>query len=455
MVDQSVLTGGPTVVFAGPTIDAAAIQNIVPDAIVRPPAAQADIVNLVDRDHPAVIALIDGVFDRRLSVWYKELLYALSCGVHVYGASSMGALRAAETHRFGTVGVGQIFEWYTTGIIDGDDEVALIHGDADDDYRALSIPLVNVRATLLAAEADGEVTDAESTAILSVAKRLHYMDRNVATVLREAAAIGSSERVLELIDGRLRTGLVDQKRADAVELLQTVAALPSDLAPHLPNFEFEASPFFVALRERDRTSDLGGRAVSFAELGYHLALYMPDFERFNRSALDRLALVRLAAEFGIAVDETAVAAEVERHRRRHDLLDDAALDAWCQANDLTDQDFRSLMHDEAVVRRLRHFAVSASGLRGTSRSLGDVLRLRGEYSAWMTETAATHDRAGDLYELLARDDTPLVELLAEHARAQGWTVDTDATEWIRESGFPDAEVLRVELLRARAARRAE
>ncbi len=440
-------------VFAGPTIDAAAIHAIVPGAIVRPPAAQADLVNTVDRDRPAVIALIDGVFDRRLSVWYKEVLYALSRGVHVYGASSMGALRAAETHRFGTVGVGQIFEWYTAGIIDGDDEVALIHGDADDDYRSLSIPLVNVRATLLAAQADGDATDAEHTAILDVATRLHYTDRNVDALLREASASGCSERVLALIDGRLRTSLVDQKRADAVELLQTVAALPSDLAPHAPNFEFEASPYFVALRERDRVS--GGRDVSFAELGYHLALHMPDFARFNRSALDRLALVRLAAEFGIGVDDTAVAAEVERHRRRHGLLDDAALDAWCRANDLTDDDFQSLMYDEAVARRLRRFAIGANGLLGTSRSLGDMLRLDGEYSKWMADTAETHDRAGDLYELLARDDTPLVELLAEHARAEGWTVDTDVTEWMREAGFPDAEVLRVELLRARAARRAD
>ncbi|MEO1058136.1 MAG: TfuA domain-containing protein, partial [Actinomycetota bacterium] len=400
-------------------------------------------------------ALIDGVFDRRLSVWYKELLYALSRGVHVYGASSMGALRAAETQRFGTVGVGQIYQWYAAGVIDGDDEVALIHGEADTDFRPLSIPLVNVRATMLAAQSAGEANDAESSAILDVAGRLHYADRNVASMLREAAAIGSSERVLELIDGQLRTGLVDQKRADAMELLGTLAALLPDLAPHTPSFQFETSPYFVALRERDRTSDRGGSEVSFAELGYHLALHMPEFRRFNRSALDRLALVRLAAEFGIGVDDTAVAAEVERHRRRHGLLDQAALDAWCQANDLTDDDFRSLMHDEAVARRLRRFAIGANGLRGTSRALSDMLRLDDEYSTWMTETAEFHGRAGELYDLIERDDTPLVELLAEHAGSEDWTLDTDVTEWMREAGFPDAEVLRVELLRARAGRRAE
>ena len=48
-------------------------------------------------------------------------------GIQVLGASSMGALRAAELHGFGMIGYGTIFEWYRDGLIDGDDEVALWH----------------------------------------------------------------------------------------------------------------------------------------------------------------------------------------------------------------------------------------------------------------------------------------------------------------------------------------
>ncbi|MEJ0097006.1 MAG: TfuA-like protein [Bauldia sp.] len=44
----------------------------------------------------SVIGLVDGVFENVASVWHKEILYALSEGVQVFGAASMGALRAAD-----------------------------------------------------------------------------------------------------------------------------------------------------------------------------------------------------------------------------------------------------------------------------------------------------------------------------------------------------------------------
>lgn len=49
------------------------------------------------------------------AVWHKELLYTLQEGVEVCGASSMGALRAAELESFGMLGVGVIFQAYRDG----------------------------------------------------------------------------------------------------------------------------------------------------------------------------------------------------------------------------------------------------------------------------------------------------------------------------------------------------
>jgi len=39
----------------------------------------------------------------------------MSRGVHVFGASSMGALRAAELAAFGMVGFGRIYDLFRTG----------------------------------------------------------------------------------------------------------------------------------------------------------------------------------------------------------------------------------------------------------------------------------------------------------------------------------------------------
>ena len=57
------------------------------------------------------IVLIDGEFHGRPSVWQREILDAIAEGTEVHGASSMGALRAAELHSFGMVGHGRIFDW--------------------------------------------------------------------------------------------------------------------------------------------------------------------------------------------------------------------------------------------------------------------------------------------------------------------------------------------------------
>ncbi|NER31958.1 MAG: hypothetical protein F6J89_31220, partial [Symploca sp. SIO1C4] len=118
------------VIFLGPSLPRAEAREIV-DAVYLPPAKQSDLISAVTTYKPDIIALIDGVFLSYPSVWHKEILYALQQGVAVYGASSMGALRAAETSDFGMVGVGAIYRMYASGELIDDDEVALIHGQED------------------------------------------------------------------------------------------------------------------------------------------------------------------------------------------------------------------------------------------------------------------------------------------------------------------------------------
>src|SRR5947208_13323149 len=69
-------------------------------------------------------------------------------GIHVYGSASIGALRAAELHHFGMVGVGRIFEAYLDGALTDDDEVAVQHGPEELGYPAVTEAMVNIRATL-------------------------------------------------------------------------------------------------------------------------------------------------------------------------------------------------------------------------------------------------------------------------------------------------------------------
>ncbi|MEM6942085.1 MAG: TfuA-like protein, partial [Pseudomonadota bacterium] len=102
------------IIFSGPSIPASNVREVLGQADLRPPARTGDIYKACE-DRPAAIGLIDGFFEGVPSVWHKEILWAIDQGIPVFGASSMGALRAAELHAFGMIGVGWIFEAFKDG----------------------------------------------------------------------------------------------------------------------------------------------------------------------------------------------------------------------------------------------------------------------------------------------------------------------------------------------------
>ena len=162
-------------VFAGPSLPPAAR----PDGPFawHPPAMAGDLVQWLGRP-PARLCLIDGFFDSRPAPWHKELLLLMAAGTRVFGASSMGALRAAELHLFGMTGVGAIFRAYRDGRLHGDDEVALIHATEALDWAPLTVPMVEVRATLVAACRTGLMTPAQARRIRSLVHGVHFSERD-------------------------------------------------------------------------------------------------------------------------------------------------------------------------------------------------------------------------------------------------------------------------------------
>src|SRR5579884_1918309 len=218
------------VVFLGPTLPQTEARQILP-AIYLPPAAQSDLLSAVTTYEPDVIALIDGVFAQSMAVWHKEIIYALERGIRVYGASSMGALRAAELSDFGMVGVGEVYRRYAAGELTDDDEVALAHGDAESGFRPLSEPMVNLRITFERALQDGVIDEPALAKLIAAAKGLYFPDRNLPAVLAAAAADGVSESVRAAVQRYAAEHYVDAKRADAVQLLQTLWDQRKDMAP--------------------------------------------------------------------------------------------------------------------------------------------------------------------------------------------------------------------------------
>ncbi len=211
-------TRSPIYLFVGPSIPAAVVRERVPAAIVCPPVRRGDLESLPDE---AVVGMIDGVFGQDLAVSPTEILQSISRGVRIMGASSMGALRAAELVDFGMVGVGRVFEMYRNGVIEGDDEVALVFDPQS--MEALSVPLVNVRYAVDRLGRPGTIDTVVGQRIVEAARRISYDERDYQLVLREAGLADDeqADKLRELLES------YDLKRNDALVVLDGIEAFAS------------------------------------------------------------------------------------------------------------------------------------------------------------------------------------------------------------------------------------
>ncbi|MGO6855658.1 hypothetical protein ELI13_34575 [Rhizobium ruizarguesonis] len=217
-------------VFLGPSCTIEEARSILPEADYLPPAARGSIYGIIN-DGYRMIVLLDGLFYGRYSVWHKELLFALDCGIDVIGATSMGALRAAELDREGLTGVGQIYRWYRDGEIDGDDEVALLHQSSEGAYAALSIPLANLRWNLGLARKEGMIGEQQEARILRHAKAMCFQDRMMDVILSPLA----EELDVSALQKWLETHGEDLKKRDCFEALRFAAIRIATLGSAQPS----------------------------------------------------------------------------------------------------------------------------------------------------------------------------------------------------------------------------
>ena len=60
------------------------------EVIYKRPIKRGDL-SLALKEHPDIVAIIDGVFHQSSAVGHKEILNVINSGIEVYGASIMGA----------------------------------------------------------------------------------------------------------------------------------------------------------------------------------------------------------------------------------------------------------------------------------------------------------------------------------------------------------------------------
>lgn len=206
------------VIYLGPSLDHKEAASIL-DADYRPPVKRGDLLQL-PKD-VEVVGIVDGLMLTDAAVGHREIISLLERGVRVFGGGSMGALRAAELSDMGMIGVGRIYEEYSSGRVEGDDEVVISFDPFT--QAALSEPLINLRLNLLDASEKGIITSADADVLLKELKKEFYPRRSYEMLFYIANNILLNKDA-QALEEHLRKSKIDFKRNDAILLLNAVKA---------------------------------------------------------------------------------------------------------------------------------------------------------------------------------------------------------------------------------------
>lgn len=265
-----------THVFVGPTLTSGEIVARLPDAVIHPPIKHGDPFRIA-LDPGDTVAVIDGLFFQSTAVRHKELLWLLSRRIRVVGASSMGALRAAELDRFGMRGIGEIYGAFSTGRVDADDEVAVAHGDAADDWTGCSDALVNLRAAASRAQSAGVLTSDEAASFVDEARSTYFADRHARLIVRRCVSNGRlGVATADRFSAWLRGNNWNAKADDARLLLDSLAANDHAVrAPDAQDWPIGEMSSFVYEWQREFTP-IGGAGVTGRDVEGLLRLFATD-----------------------------------------------------------------------------------------------------------------------------------------------------------------------------------
>ena len=424
-------------IFTGPSLSTDEAYKEL-DAIYLPPASEGDVYRVACRK-PRAIGIIDGYFECVPAVWHKEILWAMAQGVHVYGSASIGALRAAELAMFGMEGVGKIYEAYRDGRLEDDDEVAVTHSSAGRGYQPHSVAMVNIRATLDAAEKAGVIHRVARKRLQRIAKELFYQERSYPAVLQRAGQTGVSLAQLDALRRWLPAGEIDQKREDALDMLRVIRAqLNGGLTPKCVAYSFEYTANWEMARRRAGSLEIDSsrRADTFfaERLVDELRLEGETYSRSRHEALFRFLALNESWRQGMVPTTHMACSAMERFRREEGIEDQEGFGRWLNENHLSHEEFLELMEDQARLEWVQNLAEVEAATH-----VLDYLRMAGHYSR-VAKRARDKQRALESEGL--QNPSPLDTGLTEHELLRWYfeerlnhPIPTDLADYCHRTGF--------------------
>ena len=423
------------IAYLGPSLSLADARRILPDAIYRPPARQADIVTDVMVYEPTHIILIDGCFRDNLSVWHKELIFALQFpGVEaIYGAASMGALRAAELDYLGMIGLGKIYEWYRDGVTEDDAEVAVSYAEHNGLYHLNNVPLADIRAGV-------EERGSEAHWFLEAMSKVHYTERTKElcedTWQHEALAAGFP--------------CIPQKAMDAELALTSFREYrPKPLRKPEPG---DLGLTFETLYERDRRININGSSIPQQHLDAYVLLHNPEWERICWDSANQELALMLCNMLKVTASILEIEQESIRYQRRAEIATPEDFEAFLANNGWNRHEYNRLMIRNARIRKLQHHLTVSKVFKRNTQAVLDYLRSQQGFDFWAVQAAQCEAKLKNDDWLSIDLEVPALKRLAEHMEHEGLELKVTPEEYLLETGFSNLHELSVALTRLAAAK---
>jgi TfuA protein len=170
------------IIFLGPSLSHEKARKIL-QADFRGPAKKGDLLRASgDIDDSTIVCLVDALFLQDYPPSPIEVYQLmLNKNIKLYGAASLGALRAVELEKFGMIGMGKIFELYKKGKLTADDEIAVTFVEGE--HQLQSEAMIDIRFNLFLAHRMGIINEITKKTIAKVAKNIYFPYRNYTDIL--------------------------------------------------------------------------------------------------------------------------------------------------------------------------------------------------------------------------------------------------------------------------------
>lgn len=155
-----------------------------------------------------------------MSVTPTECRELIEDGWTLVGASSMGALRAAELYSVGMIGIGYVYSLLRLGVIVNDAELAVAYHDRN--FKELTIALVHLRYVLSHAPVLSDLSPEVAKQVFAAARACHWIDRSVPELRHRLDLAGIDGAIADLIFGSLGDDRLHPKQIDARLAIETV-----------------------------------------------------------------------------------------------------------------------------------------------------------------------------------------------------------------------------------------